>query len=60
MEKPIYDQDQFLTDMEFVLKKLGLTELEFKNIMNLPIKQHEEFETIVKSYFEKYPFFKPF
>ena len=45
LEKPIYDPEQFEIDLEFVLKKFGLSESEFEEIMNLPVRAHDEFPT---------------
>jgi len=60
LKKPISDQKQLASDKDFVLKKLGLSEQEFDNLMKLPIHQHTDFETELKSYFDKYPILKPF
>jgi hypothetical protein len=46
------------SDTEFVLKKLGLTEKEFKDIMNTPVRDHREFDT-EGSFFNYYPALKP-
>jgi N-acetyl sugar amidotransferase len=59
LEKPIYDPIQFKTDYEFVLKKLGLTDAEFKAIMALPPRSHYEFD-YEKPIDERYPVLKPF
>jgi N-acetyl sugar amidotransferase len=59
LETPIYDNELQLIDREFVLKKLGFTENEFEQILNLPIKKHTDFEVEQYSYFDKYPIFKP-
>ena len=53
-----YDPVLFAKDYEFVLKKLGLTPHEFKEIMALPINSHYDFE-IEGSFFNYYPIFKP-
>lgn len=45
LEQPLYDQSQLKADTEYVLKKLGLTEKEFHEIMLLPVKKHEDFKT---------------
>ncbi|MBL4736396.1 MAG: N-acetyl sugar amidotransferase [Flavobacteriales bacterium] len=50
LDKPIYDSEQLLVDKEFVLKKLGLTDQEFEDIMKLPIKQHTDFPTNQRIY----------
>jgi len=45
LKKPLYDQHELVTDKEYVLKKLGLTEDEFEAIMHLPVKRHQDFRT---------------
>jgi N-acetyl sugar amidotransferase len=42
--KPIYDAQELKRDMEFVLKKLGLTESEFEQYLNAPRREHTEFK----------------
>ena len=58
MEQSPYDENQLLIDKEFVLKKLELSENEFEKIMQLPVRNHREFET-EGSFFSYYPFLKP-
>lgn len=45
LDQPLYGSNQLKADTEYVLKKLGLTEKEFQEIMLLPIKKHEDFKT---------------
>ena len=45
LEKPLYDTMQLNSDKEYVLKKFGLTNAEFEEIMHLPIKKHSEFKS---------------
>lgn len=59
LKTPICDAEQLLIDKDFVLKKLGLTTNEFEKLMQLPPRQHTDFETEAASYFDKYPIFKP-
>ena len=58
MQQPPYEAVQLKIDKEFVLKKLELSELVFDDIMNLPIRNHREFET-EGSFFNYYPALKP-
>jgi N-acetyl sugar amidotransferase len=58
MKKPAYDQELLKIDTEFVLKKLGLSQEEFDEIMRLPIRSHREFDT-EGSFFNYYPVLKP-
>lgn len=43
MKKEPYPIGQQSADREYVVKKLGLTDSEFENIMRLPIRDHAEF-----------------
>lgn len=50
MKLPIYDKDKLKEDKEYVLKKLGLTEKEFDEIMKQPIKAHTDYPSMVNYY----------
>lgn len=43
LASPAYPEDLCKKDFDFVLKKLGLSESEFQQIINLPIKRHTEY-----------------
>ncbi|MBI4685916.1 MAG: N-acetyl sugar amidotransferase [Nitrospirae bacterium] len=43
LKKDPYPTDLLNTDMEFVLKKLGISKQEFEDIMKSPIRNHREF-----------------
>lgn len=43
MEKPPYAEELLREDMQFVIKKFGLTEAEFDAIMHLPPRRHTEY-----------------
>ncbi len=58
LQNPPYEKVIFRSDYQFVLKKLGLNEQEFEQIMALPVRSHYEFE-IEGSLFNYYPFLKP-
>lgn len=45
LAKPLYDPKELADDKAYVIKKLGLTEGEFEEIMRLPPRRHEEFKT---------------
>jgi len=45
MDKPIYEEELLKTDKEYVLRKLGLTESEFEEIMNTPPQSHYNFRS---------------
>lgn len=59
MEESPYDEKQLKIDKEFVLKKFGLSESEFDGLMQLPVRDHREFET-EGSLFHYYPLLMPF
>ena len=58
LQKPIYDASQLESDYEFVLKKFELTDKEFKEILDTPRREHNEFE-IERNFFVSYPFLSP-
>lgn len=58
MKQPAYDPETLKVDKAFVLKKLGLSEKEFEDIMKLPVRSHREFDT-EGSLFHYYPILKP-
>lgn len=58
IQNPPYNEELLKVDKEFVLKKLGLTEIEFDKIMKQPVRDHREFET-EGSFFNYYPVLKP-
>lgn len=45
LSMPLYDPAELRSDMEYVLKKLGLTDAEFEEIMHLPFRRHQDFRT---------------
>jgi N-acetyl sugar amidotransferase len=45
MKEPVMDAEILRQDLEYVPKKLGLTQQEFEDIMNLPPKKHEDYPT---------------
>jgi hypothetical protein len=57
LTKPIYEPDLLRLDYDFVLKKLGLTKVEFEKIMNDPAKAHSEYEVETNIY-SRYPVLK--
>ena len=52
MEKPVYDPQMLKEDYAFVLKKLGLTEKEFEDIMKSPAKEHLEYDSYLKKHYK--------
>lgn len=57
LSKNPYTEDLQQQDKDYFIKKLGLTEEEFDEIMARPIKKHEEFE-LEQPIYETYPFLK--
>lgn len=57
LQQPTYPQEYFKTDYDFVLKKLGLSDQEFQEIMSLPIHGHADYG-VEKSFSERFPFTK--
>lgn len=45
LERPLYAPDELAADKEYVLKKLGLSETAFQQIMQLPVRRHQDFKT---------------
>ncbi|MCB0762302.1 MAG: N-acetyl sugar amidotransferase [Flavobacteriales bacterium] len=45
MEQPLYDPYELAEEKEYVLKKFGLSEVEFDNIMATPPRNHQEFDS---------------
>jgi N-acetyl sugar amidotransferase len=58
MSRPAYDAALFREDRAFVLKKLGLSEEVFEEIMRLPVRDHRSFDT-EGSVFHDYPVLQP-
>jgi len=45
MQKDLYTEEDLEKDKEYVLNKLGLTDEEFEQIMNLPVKSHSDYRS---------------
>lgn len=58
LKKPIYDQEQFKVDYDFVLKKLDLSKEEFETLMQLPRRSHYDFDYEMPID-QRYPILKP-
>ena len=57
LNQPIYPPELFEEDKEFVIKKFGLNQTQFDEIMNLPRKKHTDFAT-AGTVWEQYPLLK--
>lgn len=45
LQKHLYDENELQQDKKFVLKRLNLSEKEFQDLMDLPIKKHQDYAT---------------
>jgi N-acetyl sugar amidotransferase len=59
LKTPPYNPKQFEEDLDFVLKKFGLTKLDFDALMHLEIKRHTDYE-VDTSIYKRYGFLKIF
>ncbi|HTC01044.1 MAG TPA: N-acetyl sugar amidotransferase [Ferruginibacter sp.] len=57
LERPLYDSNEFRHDYDFILKKLGLTNGEFEDLMRLPVKDHRDYKTETSVY-QRFPVLK--
>ncbi|MEI8342071.1 MAG: N-acetyl sugar amidotransferase [Verrucomicrobiota bacterium] len=58
LKEPIYPQEIFAQDYEFVLKKLNLTESEWQEMMRNPPRSHYDFE-YERPLYDRKPWLKP-
>jgi N-acetyl sugar amidotransferase len=58
LRRPIYDPEMLEHDRAFVLKKLGLSEAEFDQILALPVRSHTEF-AVEQPLHVRYPILVP-
>ena len=59
LSKPAYAELQYIEDRAFVLKKFGLSDMEFDSIMEIPRQAHRDFD-FEGSVFHRHPALKPF
>jgi len=52
MQKPLYEADKLEEDVEYVVKKFGITRKEFEAIMQLPVRQHTDYPSYVTSHYK--------
>jgi len=52
MKKEIFPADKLREDKAYVIKKLGLSEEEFENIMRLPIKRHTDYPSYLTRHYK--------
>jgi len=58
LQKPIYEPTQLDRDYDYVTKKLGLTADEFEALMQLPPRQHRDFD-YERAVYDRFPFLRP-
>lgn len=58
LKNPIYEANTLKSDYDFLLKKFGLSDQEFQEMMNAPRREHTEFDT-QKGFFQRFPALKP-
>lgn len=57
LRTPPLPENVLRDDLEFVIKKLGLTQDEFSKIMSMPRREHSEF-AVQKGFWDRYPMLK--
>jgi len=57
VENHHYTPSKMAADKEYVIKKLGFTEAEFEEIMNLPVRSHFEFASYITRHYKIISFF---
>lgn len=45
LNKIIYERQQLVEDIDYIVKKLGITRDKWNEIMNLPLKKHTDYDT---------------
>jgi N-acetyl sugar amidotransferase len=53
LKREYYSDERCKDDMEYVLKKLNISEETFNGYMNLPIKKHSDYPTYTKKHFKR-------
>jgi N-acetyl sugar amidotransferase len=59
LDQPIYPASLMKEDKEYIIKKFGLTEPQFEEIMRQPRREHADYPT-VKGFYDMYPVLKLF
>jgi N-acetyl sugar amidotransferase len=57
-KNPYPSEELLLEDKEYLIKKLGITEAYFEELMNNPIKQHKDYPSILHWYDRLIPYVK--
>jgi len=50
LDKPLYDERELQSDKEYVAKKLGVSNIEFEEIMNAPIHSYKDYDNMESKY----------
>ncbi|MFN5370012.1 MAG: N-acetyl sugar amidotransferase [Bacteroidia bacterium] len=59
-KNPYPSEELLFEDRDFLIKKLGITELEFESIMALPVKAHTDYPSILHWYDRLRPYVRAF
>jgi N-acetyl sugar amidotransferase len=52
MQKPLYEPNALRQDKEYVIKKFGMTEKEFADIMKMPVRKHLDYPSYLKTFYK--------
>lgn len=50
LEKPLYDEKELKDDKEYIAKKLGVTDEEFEQILQMPSHKYSDFQNMTEKY----------
>lgn len=50
LEKPLYDEKELKEDKEYIAKKLGVSDMEFENILQMPSHDYSDFANMAEKY----------
>ena len=58
LKKPLFNDEELKKDKDYVIKKFGLTENGFQEIMQQPVRKHTDYPSIMNWYHKLYKVFK--
>ena len=50
LDKPLYDERELKEDKEYIAKKLGVSDEEFENILQMPSHKYSDFPNMTEKY----------
>ncbi len=50
LDKPLYDEKELKEDKEYIAKKLGVSDEEFENILQMPSHKYSDFPNMTEKY----------